>query len=137
MKINSKNYNDLPNFWVNWNFFLFLLSSLVTALSFMSISSLILDLWQFPFIRELPEIKKLEKHISKFWAISEVWGEFGYQICYKVAQNFRFTVIIISELLSENKLGVVELPPLRSRLTVINFNNFKGKHYVDIAAWYF
>ena len=39
---------------------LFFLSSLLTNPSFMSISSLVLYLWQFSFIRDLPEIQKLE-----------------------------------------------------------------------------
>ena len=43
------------------NFFdvvLFLLSSLVTGPSFMSVSSLVLELWQFSFKRDWPEIRK-------------------------------------------------------------------------------
>ena len=39
---------------------LFFLSSLVTCPSFMSILSLVVDLWQFPFIRDWPEIRKSE-----------------------------------------------------------------------------
>ena len=42
------------------NFFdvvLFLLSSLVTGPSFMSMSSLVLELWQFLFIRDWPELR--------------------------------------------------------------------------------
>ena len=60
------------------NFFdvvLFLLSSLVTGLSFMSISSLVLELWQFSFIRDWPEIWKSEIPPSKFCPISGDWGE--------------------------------------------------------------
>ena len=37
--------------------FLFLLSSLVTGPSFMSILSLVRELWQFSFIKDLPEIQ--------------------------------------------------------------------------------
>ena len=54
---NPKNDNDVIIFQhdVNINFFdvvLFLLSSLVTGPNFMSTSSLVLELWQFSFIRD-------------------------------------------------------------------------------------
>ena len=54
---------------------LFLLSILVTGPSFMSISSLVLELWQFPFIRDWPEIQKSEIPPSEFCPISGDWGE--------------------------------------------------------------
>ena len=60
------------------NFFdvvLFLLSSLVTGPSFMSISSLVLELWQFSFIRDWPEILKSEIPTSNFCPISGDWGK--------------------------------------------------------------
>ena len=59
------------------NFFdvvLFLLSSLVTDPSFMSISSLVLELWQFSFIRNWPEIRKSEIPTSEFCPVSADWG---------------------------------------------------------------
>ena len=59
------------------NFFddvLFLLSSLVSDPSFMSISSLVLELWQLSFIRDWPEIRKSEIPPSEFCAISGYWG---------------------------------------------------------------
>ena len=49
---------------------LFLLSSLVTHPSFMSISSLGLELWQFYFIRDWPKIRKSEIPPSGFCPIS-------------------------------------------------------------------
>ena len=49
---------------------LFLLSSLVTGPNFMSISSLVLELWQFYFIRDWPEIRKSERPTSGFCPIS-------------------------------------------------------------------
>ena len=54
---------------------LFLLSSLVTARSFMSISSLVLESWQFSFIRDWPEIRKLEIPPSGFCPIPGDYGE--------------------------------------------------------------
>ena len=68
--------------WRQCHFFdvvLFLLSSLVTGPSFMSISSLVLELWQFSFIRDWPEIRKTEIPPSEFCPISEDWGELWMQ----------------------------------------------------------
>ena len=77
---NPKNNNDVTIFRhdVNVIFFdvvLFLLSSLVTDPSFMLISSLVLELWQFSFIRDWPEIRKSEIPPSEFCPISGDWGE--------------------------------------------------------------
>ena len=69
--------HNLPT-WRNRQIFwvvLFFLSSLVTCSSFMSISSLVLELWQFTFIRDWPEIKKMETPLSEFCPISGDWGE--------------------------------------------------------------
>ena len=77
---NLKNDKDVTIFWhgVNVTFFdvvLFLLSSLVTGPSFMSISSLVLELWQFSFIRDWPEIRKSEITPSEFCPISGDWDK--------------------------------------------------------------
>ena len=50
---------------------LFLLSSLVIGPSFMSIWSLVLELWQFHFIRDWPEIWKLGILLYEFCPISD------------------------------------------------------------------
>ena len=90
---------------------LFLLSSLVTSLSFMSISSLVLELWQFYFIRDWPEIWKSEIPQSKFCPIPRDWVELGMPNlawmslirCYWMlpAANAKLTTLTISELLRE------------------------------------
>ena len=49
---------------------LFLLSSLVTGPSFMSISSLVLELWQFTFIRDWPEN---QKSVIPPWVLPNIW----------------------------------------------------------------
>ena len=74
-----KNDNDVTTCWhdVIVNFFdvvLFLLSSLVTCPSFMSISLLVLELWTFSFIRDWPEIW-LSEIPSEFCPISGDWGD--------------------------------------------------------------
>ena len=60
------------------NFFdvvFFLLLSLVAGPSFLPISLLVLELGQFSFIRNLPEIRKSEITLSEFCPISGEWGE--------------------------------------------------------------
>ena len=97
------------------NFFdvvLFLLSSLVTGPSFMSISSLVLELWQFSFIRDWPEIRKSEIPSSEFCPISGDWGKLWIPNlarmslieCYWMLQNSRVTAFTVLELLRENQL---------------------------------
>ena len=54
-----------PNFF---DVVLFLLSSLVTCLSFMSISSLVQGSWQFLFIRDWPEIGN-----TPVWVLPNIW----------------------------------------------------------------
>ena len=98
------------------NFFdvvLFLLSSLVTGPSFMPISSLVLELWQFSFIRDWPEIRKLEIPPSKFCPIFGEWDKSGIPNlvrfslikCYLMLQNARVTAFTVTELLRENQQG--------------------------------
>ena len=78
---------------------LFLLSSLVTGPSFMPISSLVLDLWQFTFIRDWLENRKSEIPPSEFCPISGHWDELGIpnlarmtlMKCYYMLQNARVT----------------------------------------------
>ena len=75
LAINWKNDNDITIYWNGiivkyfWRCF-FLLSSLVTGPSFMSISSLVLVLWQFSFIRDWSEIWKPEIPLPEFCPIS-------------------------------------------------------------------
>ena len=91
----------------------FLLLSLVTGSSFMSISWLVLDLWQFPFIKGWPEIRKSELLPSQFFPISGDWGSLGISNLarmslvklYWTLQNVRFTVFTVFELFRENQLG--------------------------------
>ena len=90
---------------------LFFLLSLVTGPSFMSISSLVLELWQFSFIRDWPEIRKSEIPLSEFCPISGDWGSLGIpnlagmflMKCYWMVQNARVTSFTVSELLRLNQ----------------------------------
>ena len=93
---------------------LFLLSRLVTGRSFMSVSSLVLELWQFSFIRDWPEIWKLEILPSEFCPISRDWGELeipklvrmSLMKFYWMLQNARVTAFTVSELLRKNQQGI-------------------------------
>ena len=104
-----------------WNCFhcLFLLPSLVTGPSFMSLSSLVLERWQLPFIRDWAEIQKSEIPPSEFCPKSQDWGELGIpnltqkslKKCYWMLQNARLTAFTVSELWRKtNGVGVVKLP---------------------------
>ena len=94
---------------------LFPLSFPVTGPSFKSISSLVLELWQFSFIRDWPEIGKSEIPPSEICAISGDWDELWIPNlarlslieCYWMLQNFRVTAFTVFELLIENQLGEV------------------------------
>ena len=112
----------LPNFFED---VLFLLSSLVTGPSLMSISSLVLELWQFSFIRDWLEIRKLEIPSSELCPISGDWGDseiknlawMSLMKCYWMQQNPKVRTFTVSALLRENQPGGggggkrVKLPP--------------------------
>ena len=98
---------------------IFLLSILVTGPSFMSISSLVLELWQFSFIRDWPEIGN-----SPVWVLPNIWRlgrvrntKFGTKISNKIllnaakCQGCSFTV---SELFKENQQGMGKITPCHS-----------------------
>ena len=53
-------FTDMTPSSIFFDVVLFLLSSLATGSSFIPISSLVLELWQFTFIRDWPEIRKWE-----------------------------------------------------------------------------
>ena len=96
-----------------FNVVLFLLSRLVSGPSFMSILSLVLELWQYSFTRDWPEIRKSEIPPSEFCAISGDWGKLWIQnlawmslIEYNwMKKNSRVTAFTVLELLKEIQLG--------------------------------
>ena len=103
--------------WLCLKFFkmtMFYLSSLVTGSGLMSISLLVLELWQFSFIRAWPEIQKSEILPSEFCPLSTD----SYQILmipnltrmylmksYWMLQNAKVTGFTVSELLREHQQG--------------------------------
>ena len=99
----SSNVFDVP---------LFLLSRLATGPSFMSISSLVLELSQFSFIRDWPEIRKSGIPLSEFCPISGDWGKLWVPNlarmylteCYYMLQNSTVTAFTVLELSTESQL---------------------------------
>ena len=111
-----------------FNFVSFLLSSLVANPSFMSIPSLVLELRQFLFVRDSPEIRKSEEPPSEFCPISGDWGEWRipnlawalFIKCYWILQNGRVVAFTVSELLRANQQwGKITPHPPRLKLTDI------------------
>ena len=99
---------------------LFILSSLVTGQKFISISSLVVELWQFSFITTWEDIPKLELFSPEFCLISRDWDELripnlvGMFLLkyYWILYNARVTAFTIYELLRGNQQAGVKLPPL-------------------------
>ena len=106
----TSQFSDMTSTSNILNVVLFLLSSLVTGQSIISISSLVLELWQFSFTRDWPEIWKWEIHPSEFCPISEDWGKLWIPNlarmslieCYWMLQNAMVTALTVFELLREN-----------------------------------
>ena len=123
-KIRKMTMTSTANFFdVVW----FLLSSLVAGSSLMSISSLVLELWQFSFIRDCPEIRRSEILPSEFCPISGDWGELWIPNlalmslikCYWMLQNSRVIAFTIFELLREIQLGGGgKIPPTPTQIRV-------------------
>ena len=106
---------------------LFFLSILVTSLSFMSISSFLLELWQFPFIRDWPEVWKSKIPLSEFYPISGNWVKLGMPNLtrrstikfYWMLKNARATAFTVSELLRKNQQeGRSKIPPIQIRVKI-------------------
>ena len=128
MTMTSK-FSDMTSLLSSFGIVLFHLSGLVAGLSFISISSPVLGLWQFSFTKEWPEIRKPEIFPSKCCPISRDWEELGNPnlprmfaiTCYWMLQNARLTAFTVSELLRENQQegeegGYYPLPPSEIRL---------------------
>ena len=127
------------------NFFdvvLFLLSNLVTVPRFMSISALVLEIWQFSFIRDSPEIRMSEIPPSEFFPISggrdELWipnlARLSLIECYWTRQNSRVTAFTAFELLRENQLGG-GINPLPPRLGLILTHMFQKELVCMQLGW--
>ena len=125
---------NLPT-WCHRRFFdvvLFLFSTLVTGPSFIPISSLVLVLWLFTFIRDWPEIWKSKIPRLSF-AISGDRGKLGTDVSNKMLLNaakcqgysfYRFWVIKGKPTGGRVKLPPPLIPPqLRLKLLFFRENN--------------
>ena len=117
LAINQKNDNDATICWHEsssffWRWFVSL-AKFRNWSKFMSISPLVLELWQFSFVRDWPEIRKLEIPPGEFRPISGDYSKLGMPSlaqmslikCYYMLQNTRVTAFTVSELLGENQQG--------------------------------
>ena len=102
---------------------------------------LVLELWQFSFIRDWPEIQKLEIPLSEFCPISEDWGKLGIPNlarmflikCYSMLQNARVTAFTVSKLLRKNQQWV-KLPPPPPNQIRVNTTLFDRYYLQDCEA---
>ena len=119
-------FSDMTPKSIFFDVILFLLSSLVTGPSTMSISSLVLELWQFSFIRDWSDIQKSEIAPSEFSPISGDWGELWIPnlawmfliACYWMLQNSRVTAFTVFVLLRENQVGAKITPPTPTQIKI-------------------
>ena len=70
LAVNWKNGNDIIIFWhdiivTRFDDVLFLLSSLTTGANFISIASLVLELWHFPFIKDCFDVSGMLRWFAK------------------------------------------------------------------------
>ena len=107
----------------------FLLSGLINGPSFIMISFLVLELWQFLFIRDWPEIRKSERPLSEFCPIPGEWCKLPYAAKCQVYSFYCFWVI-------KGKPtggGIKKLPPpTRLGLTYVNLRCSKAS---EAAMW--
>ena len=124
----TSQFFDMTSSSIFFDAVLFILSSLVTGPGFMSLSSLVLELWQFLFLRDWPEIQKSEILLSEFCSISGDWGKLGITNlalkflieCYWMLENAKVTAFTVYELLRKDQQGGggggVKLPPTQIRV---------------------
>ena len=87
----TSQFVDMTLWLIFFDVVLFRLSSLVTGPSFMAISSLVLELWQF-FYKELTRNPKIRN--TPVWRLPNIWGfgrvrdtKFGINVSYKILRN--------------------------------------------------
>ena len=109
----------------------------------MSISLLVMELWEFSFIRDWPEIGISEIPSCEFWQISGHWGELGMPSftgmsvikCYWMLQNTRVTAFYHFWVIKgKSTVGIKLIPPTQTRvnwlslfrLFFLHFNKFNS-----------
>ena len=87
----TSQFRDMTSSLIFWRYFVFL-SRLITGRIFMSISSLVLELWPFSFMKDCQQIFKSE--VPPVWLMSIIWilgrvkdTKFGKNISNKMLPN--------------------------------------------------
>ena len=128
----TSQFSDMTSLLNFFDVVLFLLSSLDTGPSFISILSLVQGLWQFLFIMDWPEIRKSKIPPSEFGPISGDWGE--KRIPNSAQTSARVASFTVSELLRKNLQGGVKLsPPPRLGLRLVS--NVWHTDHTSNAGW--
>ena len=141
LSINWKNGNGVTIFQhdviVIFDVPLFPLSNLVTCPSYISISSLVLGLWQFSVFNFLQWAQNPEIRNTPVWFLPNTWRLRRVRVSdlarmsliknYWKLQNARVTVFIISELLREHQQGVKL--PIPTQIKV------KEKRDISVDMW--
>ena len=100
--IMTSQFVDMKQSSIFFDVVVFPLPSLIAGSSFISTSLLVLDLWQFSFVRDWPEIRKSKILPSKFCSIGQVRDSKRTNVCnemllnakkYQVYSFYRFRVI--------------------------------------------
>ena len=122
-------FPDVTSSPIFFDVIFFLLSSLATGPSFMSISSQILELWQFSHITDWPEIRKLVTPPSEFcpmsWDCSELGiTKFGANVSNKMwltaakCQGYRFYCFWVIQGKTTGGGGKITFPPTTIEIRV-------------------
>ena len=131
-------FSDMRSSSIFFEVVLFVLAIIVTGPSFISISLLVLELWQFSFIRDWPEIRKSETAPYEFCLISGDWRELGIPNLARMSPiKCNFTV---SELLREIPPPPPPPPPakwpnlaLKVSLEFLNFSLYILRNYLPLS----
>ena len=86
----TSQFTDMTSLSIFFDVNLFLLWSLGTSPSFMSVSSLVLELWQFTFIRDWPENQKsvIPPWVLPIWRLGRVRDtKFGTDVPIEMLLN--------------------------------------------------
>ena len=123
------NMTSLPIFF---DVVLFILLSLVTSPSFMSISSLVLELWKFTFKRDLPNIQRLGRvRDTKFGM--DVSNEMLLNAAKYQSYSFDYFGVIMGKSIGSKVIP----PPLRVNFSELGFKQIILHDVICIYKLYF
>ena len=118
------------NFFTN---ILFLLSSLVTGLNFMSLSSLVLEFWQFSFIRDWPEIRKYPVWV--FWVLANLNFYILFSTCACIILYLYLPRINKDTSSSSGDWGELGIPNGMPHSLCLTFFYFQNRNICHVLHW--